>query len=194
MFKGKEKQNAADNLARLVRDNDYRIGTGFPGTPYILFALADNGHEDEAFKMLTNTQCPSWLSEVKMGATTIWERWDGLDENGNCPIGDDGTDTMISYNHYASGAVGDFLYRRIAGIEAVTAGYERFRIKPIIGGGITSATGKVATPYGEIISSWKVVGDVFSIAVKGPIGSTCHLVLPDGSERDLSNGSYEFTC
>ncbi len=192
MFKGKEKQNAADNLARLVRDNDYRIGTGFPGTPYILFALADNGHEDEAFKMLTNTRCPSWLYEVKMGATTIWERWDGLDENGNCPIGDDGTDTMISYNHYASGAVGDFLYRRVAGIEPITAGYEHFSVKPLIGGGITSAEGHVNTPYGEIISSWKISDNLFSINVKVPIGSTCHLSLPDGTEKLLANGTYNF--
>jgi alpha-L-rhamnosidase len=194
MFKGKEKANAADNLAELVRKNDYKIGTGFPGTPYILFALADNGHEDEAFKMLTNTQCPSWLYEVKMGATTIWERWDGLDENGNCPIGDDGTETMISYNHYASGAVGDFLYRRVAGIEAVTAGYKRFKIKPVIGGGITSASGKVSTPYGEIDSTWKISGDVFSIEIHVPVGSTCQLFLPDGSIHPLENGHHTFTC
>ncbi|MBP3825008.1 MAG: family 78 glycoside hydrolase catalytic domain [Butyrivibrio sp.] len=194
MFKGKEKVNAADNLAELVRKNDYKIGTGFPGTPYILFALADNGHEDEAFKMLTNTQCPSWLYEVKMGATTIWERWDGLDESGNCPIGDDGTETMISYNHYASGAVGDFLYRRVAGIEAVTAGYKSFKIKPVIGGGITSASGKVSTPYGEIDSTWKISGDVFSIEVHVPVGSTCQLFLPDRSIHPLENGHHTFTC
>ena len=194
MFKGKEKANAAGNLAELVRKNDYKIGTGFPGTPYILFALADNGHEDEAFKMLTNTQCPSWLYEVKMGATTIWERWDGLDESGNCPIGDDGTETMISYNHYASGAVGDFLYRRVAGIEAVTAGYKSFKIKPVIGGGITSASGKVSTPYGEIASTWKISGDVFSIEVHVPVGSTCQLFLPDRSIHPLENGHHTFTC
>ncbi len=194
MFKGKEKQNAADNLARLVKENNYRIGTGFPGTPYILFALADNGHVEEAFKMLTSTDCPSWLYEVKMGATTIWERWDGLDENGNCPIGDDGTDTMISYNHYASGAVGDFLYRRVAGIEPVEAGYRKFRIKPVVGGGITSAKGSLGTPYGEIVSSWKVTDSSFTIEVKVPIGSSCLLVMPDGTEHELDNGSYTYEC
>lgn len=85
-------------------------------------ALADNGHADTAYKMLLNTQCPSWLYEVRVGATTVWERWDGLDENGECPIGDDGTDMMISYNHYASGAVGAFLYRRVLGVEPTEAG------------------------------------------------------------------------
>ncbi len=194
MFKGKEKQNAADNLAKLVRDNDYKIGTGFPGTPYILFALADNGHKEEAFKMLLCDKCPSWLYEVRVGATTIWERWDGLDEDGNCPIGDDGTSSMISYNHYASGAVGDFLYRRIAGIEPLLAGYKSFQIKPMPGGGITNATGKLGTPYGEIISSWKLENGAFVIDVKVPVGTTCRLVLPDGTEKTLVSGEYTETC
>lgn len=110
------------------------IGTGFLGTPF----MADNGHVDTAYKMLLNTKCPSWLYQVKMGATTIWERWDGLDENGECPIGDDGTDIMISYNHYCSGAVGDFLYRRVAGLEAVEPGYKTFCVKPVLGGGTYS--------------------------------------------------------
>ena len=73
-----------------------------------MFALVDNGYVKEAYKMLENTICPSWLYEVKVGATTIWERWDALDENGECEIGNDGTGGMISFNHYASGSVGDF--------------------------------------------------------------------------------------
>ena len=144
------KAKAAWNLASLVKNNDYCIGTGFPGTPYILFALADNGHADTAYNMLLNTKCPSWLYQVKMGATTVWERWDGLDEKGECPIGDDGTDIMISYNHYASGAVGDFLYRRVAGIEALEPGYREFKVQPVLGGEITWAKSHVQTPYGQI--------------------------------------------
>lgn len=194
MFRGKEKQKAADNLANLVKKNGYRIGTGFPGTPYILFALADNGHKEEAFRMLTEDKCPSWLYEVKMGATTIWERWDGLDENGNCPIGDDGTDMMISYNHYASGAVGDFLYRRVAGIEPLEAGYRSFRIKPMVGGGITWAEGRLTTPYGEIVSSWKTDKGYFRINVQVPVGSSCTLTMPDGSSYKLGSGIHEYAC
>jgi alpha-L-rhamnosidase len=194
MFEGKEKQKAADNLAELVRKNNYRIGTGFPGTPYILFALADNGHQEEAFEMLMCKDCPSWLYEVKMGATTIWERWDGLDENGNCPIGDDGTDVMISYNHYASGAVGDFLYRRVAGIEPLEAGYKRFAVKPLVGGGLTSACGRLNTPYGEIVSSWEILEDDFRLEVKVPVGSSCKVTLPDGAESELASGQYVLTC
>lgn len=193
MFPSKEiQENAAKNLAALVEKNDYCIGTGFPGTPFILFALADNGQADAAFKMLMNTRCPSWLYEVKQGATTIWERWDGLDENGVCPIGDDGTDIMISYNHYASGAVGDFLYRRVAGLEAIEPGYRRFRVKPLIGGGITSAAVSVRTPYGQAAAVWRVVDGEFHLSVKVPVSCQCEVILPDGAAQQVGSGKYSF--
>ena len=194
IFKGETKKKAAKNLAELVKKNDYCIGTGFPGTPYILFALADNGQQETAFKMLTNTKCPSWLYEVKMGATTIWERWDGLDENGECPIGDDGTDTMISYNHYASGAVGDFLYKRIAGIEAMEPGYRKFIAKPLVGGGITWAKGSVETPFGTIVSDWKIENNTFKLQICVPCGTNCVVSLPDGSTHTYGSGSYKCEC
>lgn len=192
MFHGEEKKKAVAHLVELVEKSNYCIGTGFPGTPYILFTLADNGYEDVAYKMLLNQRCPSWLYEVKMGATTIWERWDGLDEHGECPIGDDGTDLMISYNHYASGAVGDFLYRRIAGIEPLSAGYQRFQIAPIVGGGLSFARGSVETPYGRISSEWKVEESTFSITVAIPMGTSCELRLPDGTTKELFGGKYNF--
>lgn len=194
IFQGEEKRRAAENLARLVEENGYCIGTGFPGTPYILFALADNGRADTAYRMLLNEKCPSWLYEIKAGATTIWERWDGLDENGVCPIGDDGTDLMISYNHYASGAVGDFFYRRIAGIEPVEAGYRKFRIAPVLGGGITYARGSVLTPYGRVTSDWKIESDQFYISVEVPMGTVCELKLPDDTTHQLVSGHYSFAA
>ena len=194
MLEGKEKENAVKNLVELVKKTDYGIGTGFPGTPYILFVLADNGYEDVAFRMLLNEKCPSWLYEVKMGATTIWERWDGLDENGVCPIGDDGTDMMISYNHYASGAVGDFFYRRIAGIEPKEAGYREFKIAPVLGGDIKEARAAVNTPYGRVSSKWRVKDNRFFIAVEVPVGTKCELTLPDGIIKQLFSGKYEFTA
>lgn len=177
-----------------MEQNDHCIGTGFPGTPYVLFALADNGHVDTAYNMLLNTKCPSWLYEVKMGATTIWERWDGLDENGVCPIGDDGTDMMISYNHYASGAVGDFLYRRVLGLEAVEPGYRTFAVKPILGGGLTWAKGSVRTPYGEASAEWKIENGTFIIVIQVPMGTTCELTLPDGTKKVCHSGRHEDTC
>ena len=192
MFDEKTAGKAAENLAELVKKNGYRIGTGFPGTPYILFALADNGQADAAMKMLLNTRCPSWLFEVKAGGTTIWERWDALKEDGTSNTGaEDGTGGMISYNHYASGAVGDFLYKRIAGIEAVEAGYKKFRIKPLVLG-LTSAKGCVNTPYGEIVSDWKKEGEGFEIHVEVPVGTSCEVVLPSGKTEVIGSGKYDF--
>lgn len=195
MLSGEKKKKAAANLARMVRKNDYHIGTGFPGTPFILFALADNGYLEEAYNMLLCDTCPSWLYEAKCG-TTIWERWDALREDGSCNLGnDDGTGGMVSFNHYASGAVGNFLYQRVAGIEAIEGGYKKFRIAPKLGGGLKSAEGSVTCAYGEIISSWEVVekdNTVFHIDIKVPIGTTCELELPDGTKKELINGNYSF--
>lgn len=192
IFQGEEKKKAVKNLVKLVEESEYCIGTGFPGTPYILFALADNGYSDVAYKMLLNEKCPSWLYQIKMGATTIWERWDGLDESGVCPVGDDGTDIMVSYNHYASGAVGDFLYRRIAGIEPLEGGYKKFKIAPMLGGGIKYATGSVETPYGKIVSDWKIVENKFLISVVVPVGTNCELKLPNGEIHQITNGKHFF--
>lgn len=192
MLKEENVSFAAMNLKKLVEKNNYCIGTGFPGTPYILFALADNGYVDTAYKMLENTKCPSWLYEVKVGATTIWERWDGLDENGECPIGEDGTGGMISYNHYASGAVGDFLYRRVAGIEPLEAGYRSFLVKPLIGGSLTYAKAHTKTPYGTIEVSWEIKDKQFKLNVSVPYGSEAKIVLPNKEVYIRSHGNYTF--
>ena len=192
MLKKENMPKAAQNLARLVKQSDYCIGTGFPGTPFILFALADHGYADVAYRMLTNTKCPSWLYEVKQGATTIWERWDGLDENGVCPIGNDGTDIMISYNHYASGAVGDFLYRRVAGIEPIEPGYRKFAVRPIAGGGLTGASAVLETPYGTAASEWSIEGDSFTLRVRVPVGCECCVTLPDGTTHTVQSGAHTF--
>ena len=194
MFADAQQKKAAENLTALVKKNDWCIGTGFPGTPYILFALADNGQEKAAYQMLMNTRCPSWLYEVKVGATTIWERWDGLDENGQCPIGDDGTDKMISYNHYASGAVGDFLYRRVAGLEPLEPGYRRFQVKPLPGGGLTQACAWTETPYGRAKAEWEIKGREMTVRVTVPVGSECELVLPGGERTTLTSGVHTRKC
>lgn len=83
MLYADDRKKTAEHLVRMIRENGYHIGTGFPGTPYILFALADNGYEEDAFKMLMADTCPSWLYEMKAGGTTIWERWDALKEDGH---------------------------------------------------------------------------------------------------------------
>ena len=195
MFPEGQRRKAAENLEKLVKENDYCIGTGFPGTPFILFALADNGCKETAFKMLTNEKCPSWLYEVKAGGTTIWERWDALKEDGSSNFGEnDGTGGMVSFNHYASGAVGEFLYRRIAGIDPVEAGYKKFKIAPLVGGGLTSAEGRTVTPYGEIASSWKIEDNIFRLTISVPVSTQCTVVLPDGTEHTAGSGEYTYSC
>ena len=193
MFPEDIRLTAAKNLATLVKSNGYKIATGFPGTPYILFALADNGQEETAFNMLTNTECPSWLYEVKAGGTTIWERWDGLKPDGTLNAGQgDGTGGMISFNHYASGAVGDFLYRRVAGIEPVEPGYKSFTVRPVVGGGLTFAKGEVNTPYGTISSEWQVENNKFSLKITVPASTQCTVYLPDGKTETVNSGHYAF--
>lgn len=193
MLSPEDKKKTAANLSRLIRANDYHIGTGFPGTPYVLFALADNGYADDAYRMLLTDTCPSWLYEMKVGGTTIWERWDALREDGTCNTGkEDGTGGMVSFNHYASGAVGDFLYRRVAGIEALEGGYKRFAIKPLPGGGLTYAKGEVMTPYGKIKSAWEIRDGKFILDAEIPVGTACVLTTPSGKQENLGSGIYHY--
>ena len=174
-----------------MKKSNYHVGTGFPGTPYVLFALADNDYVDEAYRMLLNEECPSWLYEVKAGATTVWERWDALREDGKFNNKDE-NDCMVSFNHYSHGAVGNFLYSRVAGIEPIEGGYKRFRFAPVIGGGLTHASVCLDTPYGEIKASWqrREAETVYSISV--PVSCECFVEI--GKEkRALSSGEYTFT-
>lgn len=201
MVEGETRTAMAANLARLVRENEYHLSTGFTGTPYLLFALADNGYAEEAYRVLLQDTCPGWLYEVKAGATTIWERWDALRPDGTVNLGElreskeeEADGGMVSFNHYANGAVGDFLYRRVAGIEAVEAGYRKMRICPIPGGGLTHAEAYTHCPYGKIASAWKIEGDVFTLTAEIPQGCEGEIVLPDGSSRQAAGGVHTFSC
>ena len=201
MTEGAETEAMASNLIRLIDEADGHLATGFPGTPYILFALSDNGHVDEAFRLLLKTDSPSWLYMIAAGGTTIWERWDALRPDGTVNTGkltDDGTEApdggMVSFNHYAAGAVGDWLYRRLAGIEAIEGGYRRFRVAPVVGGGLSSASGTVVTPYGEASSRWSVDGETFTLRVQVPVSTECEVRLPDGAVHLVSSGSHRFTA
>ena len=184
------KKLALKNLVELIEKNNYCIGTGFPGTPYILFALADNGYQDVAYKMLLNNSKPSWLYNVTIGGTTIWEKFDGMNPDGTAKKSTDGTDNMISFNHYASGSVGEFLYTRIAGLRIVEPGYKKFEVKPVLGGEITYCKTSTMTPYGKVSVSWKIEQGIFNITVLVPFLTTCHLVLPNGEEQELKAGEH----
>ena len=120
-----QEAKAGARLAKLVAKADHRISTGFAGTPYVTDALSRTGHLDTAYALLLETGCPSFLYPVTMGATTIWERWDAIRPDGtlNRP-------GMTSLNHYALGAVADWMHRVVAGLAALDPGYRRMRIAP----------------------------------------------------------------
>lgn len=180
----------SDRLNKLVVENDYHLATGFPGTPFLLFALSDYGHMDTAFKLLLQDTCPSWIYQIKRGGTTLWEQWDNIkseQEETHCI-----SDSSVSFNHYAYGAVGDFMYRRILGIEATEAGYRKFKVQPILGGNLTSAKGSVKTPYGRICVSWKMEADEFSLWVEVPVSTMCEIILPNGRNKVVRSGRHYF--
>ncbi|MFD7770058.1 family 78 glycoside hydrolase catalytic domain [Streptomyces sp. NPDC059787] len=161
----RQRRAAGDRLAELVLADDARIATGFVGTPLICDALTDTGHLDVAYRLLLQTECPSWLYTVTMGATTVWERWDSLRPDGSLNPGG-----MTSFNHYALGAVADWLHRVVGGITATAPGYREIAFRPRPGGGITWARTRHETPYGTASLSWESTGT----------GLTARIVVPDG--------------
>lgn len=200
MTSGTETEAMAANLERLVAENSHKLSTGFTGTPYLLFALGDNGHLDEAYRLLLQEECPSWLYEVKAGGTTIWERWDALRPDGtvnldNAASGKDtGDGGMVSFNHYANSAVDDWLYRRLLGMEPVEGGWWRFAVRPQPGGGITWARGHEDTPFSRAAVEWRVEGEKFSLTVDVPVSCSCDVTLPDGTTATLASGHHALTC
>lgn len=202
MTHGEERKNYAKNLARLVKEADNHLSTGFLGTPYLLFALSDNGFEKEAFELLLQDTCPSWLYEVKAGGTSIWERWDALRPDGTVNLGnerEDGLasslgDGMVSFNHYANGAVGDWLYRRIGGIEALQPGYRKIKIAPLVGGGLTSACCFKKLSSGTVKSEWKIENGCFTLKACVPFNTSAVITLPNNESFEVSSGEYEYSC
>jgi alpha-L-rhamnosidase len=166
---------AGDRLRSLVADGGFRIEAGFLGTPLVCDALTLAGHTDVAYSLLLQTEAPSWLYAVTMGATTIWERWDAL-----LPDGTVNGDSMTSFNHYAFGAVADWLHRVVAGIEPVEPGYRRSRIAPRPGGRVTWAEGVLDTPYGRLSSRWELHGLEIRLDVEVPPSTAAQVDVPGG--------------
>ena len=188
---GAERTRAAARLRNLLRNCGYRIGTGFVGTPLICDALTDVGAVDAAYHLLLQRKRPSWLYPVSMGATTIWERWDGL-----LPDGSVNPDEMTSFNHYALGAVGDWLHRVVAGLAPAEPGYRRVRIAPMPGGGLTRVRAAHETPYGRVEVRWSRAGETFQLEVSIPAGTTAQVCLPDraATTHEIASGSHRFSC
>ena len=174
-----QRRHAGARLAALVRDSGYHISTGFVGTPLICDALCHVGEYDAAFRLLMERTCPSWLYPVTMGATTIWERWDSMLPDGTVNPGE-----MTSFNHYALGAVADWLHRTVAGLAPAAPGYRRMMIAPRPGGGLTHASARHHTPYGVAESAWRITDGTITVEVVVPPNTTASVVLP-GTDADL---------
>jgi alpha-L-rhamnosidase len=178
-----QRQHAAQRLLELVQQNNYRIGTGFVGTPLICDALCNTGNHAAAYRLLLQQECPSWLYPVTMGATTIWERWDSMLPDGSINPGE-----MTSFNHYALGAVADWLHRTVAGLAPAEPGYRKIAIQPRPGGGIHHASARHLTPYGLAECGWSTEGQTIAIHITVPPNVTALVSLPGKNAEPFEVG------
>lgn len=172
------RQQAADRLVKNIKAYGNHLTTGFLGTPYLCHVLTRFGYTDIAYTLLLQDKYPSWLYPVKMGATTIWERWDGIKPDGSFEV-----PSMNSYNHYAYGAIGDWMYRIMAGIDTYEdgPGYRHSKIQPHIGGGFTNASAGLDTYYGTLSSSWKLEGNNIILDIEIPANTSSTVYLPSNN-------------
>lgn len=191
LVEGEVYQNTLNDLLDSIAKNDNHLTTGFVGTPHLLFSLLENGQQDVAFKLLMQDTCPSWLYAVKAGSASIWEKWDCLRPDGSISL-NYGTGSMLSFNHYAYGCVGDFLYSRVGGISMIEAGYKKILICPTVGGGITSAKTSHKSPHGLISTEWALNGTTFTLDVVTPANTTALIKLPNGEAHEVSNGKFSY--
>jgi alpha-L-rhamnosidase len=171
------RASAVRELVRNIEKNGFHLATGFVGTPYLLGVLENNGHLDLAYKLLEQESFPSWLFPIKNGATTIWERWDGwTPEKGFQSKG------MNSFNHYAYGAVGDWMYRSVAGLDLDPAdpGYGTVVFRPRPGGSITHAEAQLSTPRGQAGIRWALKKGTLEVEVMVPEGAKGRFSAPEG--------------
>ncbi|MBQ2941150.1 MAG: family 78 glycoside hydrolase catalytic domain [Clostridia bacterium] len=187
-----DKKKVAAELSRMVRANGNRLTTGFVGTPYLLHALSENGEAETAYDLLFQEGFPSWLYSVNRGATTMWEHWDGVKEDGTF-----WDKVMNSYNHYAYGAVGDWIFGAAAGIRSLPdgAGYKHIEIKPCTDKRMGYVKYTMETRMGKLSSHWyyDLEGNVhFEFEI--PEKSTADIILPDGRNYSVNGGKYSFIC
>jgi alpha-L-rhamnosidase len=184
------RASAGENLARLVREADGHLRTGFLGTPFLTQALDQTGHSDLAAEVLFQGSYPSWFYPIDQGATTMWERWNSYTRDKGF-----GDASMNSFNHYAYGAIGQWMYERIAGLapDAANPGYKHFFIRPLIVKPLDSARAELETPYGKAISGWEKKGDKVEMEIQVPPNTTATIEFPDGRKsQTIDAGIWHF--
>ncbi|WP_078393698.1 alpha-L-rhamnosidase [Shouchella patagoniensis] len=185
-----ERQALADQLVKLIRQNDNHLTTGFVGTPYLCHALSDNGYTDVAYDLLFQRSYPSWLYQIDRGATTMWEHWDSIKEDGSFWSTD-----MNSFNHYAYGSIGDWMYQNITGFDLVEPAYKTSILAPKPTTRLSSAKGSLETPYGKLVLDWYLEGDTYTVSGTVPENTSAYICLPivgdfkafEEEQLDLSN-------
>ncbi|MFJ2766971.1 alpha-L-rhamnosidase [Streptomyces sp. NPDC087300] len=178
---------AADRLVDLIRSKDWHLSTGFLGTPRLLPVLTDTGHTDVAHRLLARRTFPGWGYQIDRGATTMWERWDSIRPDGS--FQDAG---MNSFNHYAYGSVGEWMYANIAGIAPAAPGFRKVRVRPRPGGGVTRAEARFDSVRGPISTRWRTGDDGFRLTLTLPAHTTAEVWIPADEAADVSHGSAEF--
>jgi alpha-L-rhamnosidase len=182
------RAKAAEFLVNDIKSRGNHLSTGFLGTPYLCHVLSDNGYTETAYDLLLQQSYPSWLYPVKMGATTIWERWDG--EKTDSTFQDP---NMNSFNHYAYGAIGDWMYRVSAGIEIMGPGYKHIIIQPHPSKKLTYSRASFESSYGTINSGWERKDGKIIIKVKIPSNTTATIILPSASQDKVTEGGKPLT-
>lgn len=176
-------QTAAKFVAKLAADNNH-LQTGFLGTPWLLPALSGIGRDDLAMQVLLNEDYPSWGFPISIGATTMWERWNSIQ-----PDLTFGPVDMNSFNHYAYGAVGDWMFANLGGIQALRPGYEQSRIAPLVGyGGLTNASCFQQTPFGRLATAWSLGNGTNVLTVEIPVNTTALIHVPKKAGTTVFEG------
>ena len=186
-----QRTRAAERLRALVLGSELKIATGFVGTPLICDALTTTGHVDVAYGLLTQEGCPSWLYPVLKGATTVWERWDAITPEGR--VNEAGVG-MLSFNHYAFGAVADWIHRVVGGLAPAAPGWRELRIAPQPGGGLRSASSRLDTPYGLALSSWELADGSVTVHAVVPPNTIARVQLPGhAGDFEVGAGTHSWT-
>ncbi|MFJ5898864.1 alpha-L-rhamnosidase [Streptomyces sp. NPDC093064] len=176
------RKAAADRLVALIEARDWHLSTGFLGTPRLLPVLTDTGHTDVAYRLLQQRSFPSWGYQIDKGSTTMWERWDSIRPDGS--FQDPG---MNSFNHYAYGSVGEWMYANIAGISAGRPGYREIVIRPRPGGAVTSSRATFTSVYGPVSTQWRQQGGRFNLTCTVPPNTAAEVWIPASTPEAVAH-------
>ena len=186
LVEGKAKEKTIQKLVELIHENHDSLDTGFLSTPYLMDVLTEAGYKDLAWKLLYNEQFPSWLYEVKMGATSIWESWQGILPNGQI--------SHVSMAHYAFGCIGDWMYRNILGIRSLAPGYKRILFSPDLHCGLTHAEGSYDSIHGFISCAWEIRKKDIFMTLTVPFNTEAQLSIPNASMESLTLNGKAVSC